>query len=101
MKAEKNNWVQIYNVILNPEERAQHLPQATKEVPLEMWVNGFALHEAEIGEKISVKTLSGRTVEGELVNIFPNYKISFGKHVPEVMEINNRLKKYLSEGDNS
>ncbi|MGO1713197.1 MAG: 2-amino-4-oxopentanoate thiolase subunit OrtA, partial [Senegalia sp. (in: firmicutes)] len=47
--AKKGEWVRIYNVVLEANERAQQVPDDTKKVPLEMWDKGFLLEkEAEI-----------------------------------------------------
>ena len=70
MTANKGDWVQIYNVLLEPSERAAQIPEDTKRVPFEMRVNGFVLNNAQIGSIVSVKTLAGRIVEGKLIRIF-------------------------------
>jgi 2-amino-4-ketopentanoate thiolase alpha subunit len=98
MTANKGDWVQIYNVLLEPAERAVQIPEDTKKVPFEMRVNGFAQNDAQIGSIVRVKTLSGRIVEGKLIRIFPNYELSYGKHVPEVSQISGRLRTFFYEG---
>ncbi len=100
MKINKGDWVQVYNVLLKPEERAPQVPEDTKKVPFEMRVNGYAQKNAEIGETISIKTLSGRIVEGRLVRRFPSYELSFGNHVQEVSQISQGLKTFLFGGNN-
>ncbi|HEY8363243.1 MAG TPA: 2-amino-4-oxopentanoate thiolase subunit OrtA, partial [Tissierellaceae bacterium] len=52
-KAVKNDWVEVENVVLKPEERAAHLPEDTKATPLMMWTKGFLIDdEAEIGDEV-------------------------------------------------
>ncbi|NLN48130.1 MAG: 2-amino-4-ketopentanoate thiolase [Clostridiales bacterium] len=98
--AKKGDWVQIHQIVLKPEERAEHLPADTKEVPLELWVKGFAQHDAKIGEEIEIKTVTGRTVVGELFAINPRYVHDFGNYVPELTKVDMQLKDELFGGEN-
>ena len=36
-KAKKNDWVEIENLVLTPDERAPQVPDDTKATPLMMW----------------------------------------------------------------
>jgi len=98
-KANKGDWVQIYQCVLKPEERAPQIPDDTKLVPLELWVKGFITSEAEVGELVEIKTVTGRLVKGELKALFPYYTHSFGKCVPELLEIDKQLKSILYGGN--
>ena len=98
--AKKGDWVQIHQIVLKPEERAEHLPEDTKKVPLELWVKGFAQHEAKIGENIEIETVTGRKIIGELFAINPRYIHDFGDYVPELTKIDMQLKNELFGGDN-
>jgi len=100
MKANKGDWVKIHSIVLTPEQRAPQVPEDTKKVPLETWVKGYLLSDGLIGEKVSVKTYTGRTVEGTLVEIAPTYDHSFGNNVPELLEIGTQLREILFGGDN-
>nr|WP_073026091.1 2-amino-4-oxopentanoate thiolase subunit OrtA [Lutispora thermophila] len=94
MKAKKNYWVEIENLVLKPNERASHLPEDTKATPLMMWIKGFLMDdEADIGDEVSVKTLSGRIVKGRLVDINPRHVHDFGNPVHELLEIGMELKE--------
>lgn len=95
----KGEWVKIHDIILHPSERAPNLPSDTKEVPLEFWVNGFLDHDAEMGEKVEITTLSGRKVQGILVEVNPKYTHDFGEPISELLKIGPKLKKMLEEGD--
>lgn len=99
MKAKKGDWVKIYNIVLTPEERALQVPEDTKKVPLEMWVKGFLKEEAEVGEDVKVTTMTGREVEGKLVEVNPTFTHSFGNHVPELLQIGIQLKGILFGGE--
>jgi len=95
----KGSWVRIYDVVLESTERSPNLPEDTKKVPLEMWNKGFLLKDAEIGEQVSVKTLTSRIVKGKLLEENPTYTHSFGKFVPEILPIGRQLREILQGGD--
>ncbi len=91
----KGMWVQIHNIILEPEERAEQVPEDTKKVPLEMWVKGYLKEDCKIGEECEIKTITGRYVVGKLVGEGRRYEHDFGEFVPELNEIKVRIEKVL------
>jgi len=96
--AVKGDWVQIHRTVLPPEERAGRVPQDTKEVPLEMWMNGFLVQEgASIGDNVEINTVIGRRENGVLLKVNPGYDHSFGKTVPELLQIGTQLRSLLRE----
>ncbi len=95
----KGSWVRIYDVVLKSTERSPNLPEDTKKVPLEMWNKGFLQKDAEIGDRVTVKTLTNRLVEGKLLEENPTYTHSFGKFVPEILPIGRQLKDILRGGE--
>lgn len=100
LKAIKGDWVQIHSIVLKPEERTGKIPEDTKEVPLEMWVKGFLNSDSEVGDKVSVITLTGRRVEGELVEVNPRYIHNFGEeYVPELLEIDMQIRNIVKAGE--
>jgi hypothetical protein len=99
MKAKKGEWVKVHSIVLQPEERAPQVPDDTKKVPLETWVKGFLTDEASLGDTVTVKTYTGRLVEGTLVEIAPTFKHSFGENVPELLQIGIQLREILFGGD--
>ena len=101
MKAKKGDWVKIYSVVLTPEQRAPQVPDDTKKVPLETWVKGYLLEDAKLNDWVSVKTYTGRKVEGKLVEIAPSYNHSFGNNIPELLEIGTQLREILFGGDSN
>ncbi len=96
--AKKGDYVNVYNVILTPEQRAPQVPDDTKKVPLEMWVRGFLTEDANINDQVTVKTITGRLVKGKLVEENQTYRHSFGEHVPEIFQIGLQLKSILFGG---
>lgn len=92
----KNTWVEVKNIILDPENRSNQLPNDTKKVPYEMKVRGFLANDAYINETVNIKTLSGRLVKGELVQSHPGYNHSFGPPVKELLHIGEEEKSILN-----
>ena len=91
----KGSWVQIRKVVLNPDERAMNLPEATKMVPLLLWVKGYLLKDAEISDTVKIKTVTGRIEEGELLTVNPSYMHTYGNFIPEIKEIDSIVKDML------
>jgi len=96
-RAIKNTWVEIGGVVLQKDERAPNLPDDTKQVPLEMRVKGFLLHDAEKGAEAEIITPSGRTVRGILTEINPVYAHMFGRPIPELSPIAGEIRAILRE----
>jgi len=101
MRAIKGDWVLIHNIVLDPSNRAPQVPEDTKSVPLEMWVKGFIQSDANIGDEVKVTTITGREVEGKLIEVNPYYKHDYGKFVPEILEIGLQVKEVLFGGDSN
>lgn len=80
--ASAGTWGRIHRVELAPGERAPDGPEETRAVPFELWVNGWLLHDAQIGDLASLQTASGRVVQGTLVELEPGYSHSFGPPPP-------------------
>jgi hypothetical protein len=91
----KNSWVRIHSIILEPGERAPQVPEDTKKVPLEMWVKGWLLEDAEIGGTAAVRTLTGRRETGTLLEENPSYGHGFGDLVPELLLIGARTRELV------
>lgn len=99
-KARKNDWVRIHNVIFEPEERAPQVPEDTKKVPLELWVKGYLVDEqAEVGDMVTIKTVTGRLVNGRLIEIEPSFDHDFGSYVKELAYIGPQLRELLKGGE--
>lgn len=98
-QAQKGDWVQIFKVILEPEERAPGLPPETAKVPLTMKVKGFLIEKsARPGDYASIQTVTGRIVEGELIAVNPPYAVDYGHPQPELLTIGLEARKMLKEG---
>lgn len=97
--ATKGTWVQIEKTLLLSEERSSTLPDVTKKTPFSMWVKGFLLFDALLGDECSIETVTGRHETGKLVRIEPSYEHNFGTFVPELLEIDKIVKNELFGGD--
>ncbi len=93
----KGTWVQIHAILLEPGERADNLPEDTKKTPLQMWDKGFLVKDAEIGDRVEVRTAVGRTISGSLVAAEPAFHHDFGDFVPEILIIGEIIKATLGE----
>lgn len=97
--AKKGDWVRIHKVVLPAAERTAKLPDDTKKVDFEMWVKGALMNEtAEIGDTVQVETAVGRIEEGTLIEVGPYYTHSYGKFVPEIIEIDKKLRGIMDFG---
>ncbi|HDQ14241.1 MAG TPA: 2-amino-4-ketopentanoate thiolase [Sediminispirochaeta sp.] len=97
-KARKGDWVRIQRTVLEPGERAEHIPEDTRKVPLEMWAKGFLLdEEARVGEVVEIETGIGRRMKGIMESINPGYRHSFGETVPELLKIGRQLRAWRWE----
>lgn len=94
-EAKKGDWVRIHAVVLRAEERTAKLPSDTQKCDLEMWTKGFLLEDANIGDEVMIETAVGRKTKGTLVEVHPYYRHSYGKFVPEIIEIDKQLREIM------
>ncbi|MCL5047052.1 MAG: 2-amino-4-oxopentanoate thiolase subunit OrtA [Actinobacteria bacterium] len=97
MGGRPGDWAQVYQVVLQPGERAPQVPDDTQRVPLELRVKGFLKEEARVGEQATVVTVTGREATGELLAINPPYGHDFGRPVPELLKIGIELRAILRD----
>ncbi len=57
MTLKKGDYVEIKITILNPIERAENLPQDTKNLPYEGKIRGYLTCDGEIGKRLKLKLL--------------------------------------------
>ena len=88
----RNTWVRIHKIVLRPEERATNIPEETKKVPLEMWVKGYLLDNANMGDEVDIRTVTGRVERGRLIEVYPAYEHSYGQFIEELLEIDEQVK---------
>lgn len=91
----KGTWVEIEEVVLTPEERSNSIPEETKKTPLMVWIRGNCLSDCNIGDIVKVKTLTGRILQGKVVEEKPGYDYGFGKYVEEIAFIGKQAREML------
>ena len=64
-----------------------------------MWTKGFLQEDAEIGDEVTVITAANRVEKGTLIEVGPYYTHSYGKFVPEIVEIDKQLREIMFGGD--
>ncbi|MEW9095747.1 MAG: 2-amino-4-oxopentanoate thiolase subunit OrtA [Clostridiaceae bacterium] len=94
---EKGTWVEIEEIVLRPEDRAENIPKETRRTPLKCWIRGNCLNDCGIGEEVEVETIVGRVVKGKVVEVEPGYYHSFGRYVKEVEYIGKQARKLIEQ----
>jgi hypothetical protein len=95
-QARRGDWVQIYRLILPAGERAPQVPAETAGVPLEMWVKGFLEEkQAGVGTEVTIRSLTGRLLQGKLVDVKPHYEVNYGSPQIELLTIGTELRTIL------
>ncbi len=98
-KIKKGSWVQIEQTLLEPGERAPQVPKETQQTPLKLWVKGYLQEDAEIGERVRIKTIIGRRLEGKLLAENPRYEHDFGRPIPELLSVGKEFRKIIDGGE--
>jgi len=96
-QVEKGSWVEIHCVVLAPHERAPHLPEDTKQVPLDMRVKGFLTMDAVVGEEVDIVTPAGRRLRGVLSEVNPPYAHGFGAPIAELSTVGGEVRSLLRQ----
>jgi hypothetical protein len=93
----KGTYVQIHDNLLAPGERAVGIPEETAQTPLQFWVKGFLLADANQGEAVEIETKAGRVMKGTLVAVNPPYEHNFARPTPELITISEELREFLGQ----
>ncbi|WP_026894939.1 2-amino-4-oxopentanoate thiolase subunit OrtA [Clostridiisalibacter paucivorans] len=97
-KAKRGDWVEIEQILLEANKRADNLPEETKKVPLIQWFKGYLLNDrAELNDEVEIETLIGRKVKGKLSEINPKHVHNFGESIKELMDVGIELRKEIEE----
>ena len=89
------SWVEISAIVLEPNQRAPHIPDDTKRVPLELRVKGFLVAPAALGDEAEVVTAAGRKIRGILTAVNPAYSHGFGAPIPALSVIGGQVRVLL------
>ncbi|MDL2212159.1 2-amino-4-ketopentanoate thiolase [Erysipelotrichaceae bacterium OttesenSCG-928-M19] len=88
----KGTFVRIEKTILEAEERTSKIPDDTKAVPFKMWTKGILQNDCKMNEEATIITMANRKDTGKLVEVDPMYELNYGEFLPEMIEIDLRLK---------
>jgi hypothetical protein len=94
---DKDTWVEIHRIVLQPGKRSPQVPEDTRLVPLEMRVKGFLLEPAAMGAEVEIVTPAGRQLQGILTAVNPAYTHTFGCPLPELSAIGGEVRSMLRE----
>ena len=98
MAAKKGDWVRIHSILMEAGSRAPGIPDDTSKVPYELWDKGFLISDkAEIGEEVEIETITGRKINGILLEANPSYDHDFGEFIPEILMIDKQLKEIMGK----
>ena len=95
----KGDWVQVENIVLPAGQRAPQVPEDTQACDLKLWVKGIIQQDAEMGEEVEIKTVTGRMAKGILCGVSPRYIHDYGEFQPELLKVELQLKEILFGGD--
>ncbi len=91
MLIKKGAYVRIRKNILPPGKRAKGIPEDTTKVPFKCWIKGRLLEEGELYEEARIQTATGRVVTGEIKEVEPRHKHSYGDHVDEILTMRETI----------
>lgn len=96
MLAIKGDWVLIEQVFLPADQRQLHIPQDTQTTDFTLRIKGFLINEkCIVGDACAIRTKTGRTIKGMLIDILPGYSHSFGEFLVETVYIEQQLRDLL------
>ena len=93
----KGTWVEIKSTILEVGQRASTVPEDTAKTPLNMWVKGYLVNDAKLGELTTITTATGRIESGILEAVEPVTRLDFGQHIPEIAQISKQVRMEVSK----
>jgi len=91
----KGTYIEVEEIVLYPNERASHLPEDTKAVPLKVWRRGFCQNDCKVGEEAEIITVTGRSAKGIVTLEKPKYTHDFGEYVEEIENIGKQARDIL------
>jgi hypothetical protein len=96
MLARQGQWVLIEQIFLTAGRRQEKIPHDTQMTDFRLRIKGFLLDEkCVVGDNCFIQTKTGRTIQGMLVDIMPDYHHSFGDYLPETEYIEQQLRELL------
>jgi hypothetical protein len=86
-KIQKGTWVEVERPL--PSEGRRLLdrgPGPAKQAVETLRIAGFLLEDAELGQQVRVRTVTGKVFQGKLRIQSPGYGASFSHAVPELLK---------------
>ncbi len=84
----KGTWVEVERTMLGGGRRvAGRLEDPTQVAAYSVRVSGFLLEDAELGQQVRIRTITGKLHVGKLRIQSPSYGHSFAHTVPELVKI--------------
>ncbi|HEY7590482.1 MAG TPA: 2-amino-4-oxopentanoate thiolase subunit OrtA [Candidatus Limnocylindrales bacterium] len=91
------SWVEITQVVLRAGNRAPNVPADTAATDFVARIRGFLVESAPLGAHVTVRTLLGREVSGELAAVNPRNPADFGNPVPELLRLGLAARQALEK----
>lgn len=82
-------------MVLRAGERAPNVPDDTTRVDFVARIRGFLTADAALGESATIRTLTGRSVEGVLTTLEPRNPADFGNPIPELLRLGADARERL------
>lgn len=90
-------WTEVEWVVLEPVDRSAGAPEDTRAQRYVARCRGLAA-DPVMGETARIRTPSGRTLQGRVVDVNPGYHHGFGRPLPEWTRMRQGLRE-LIDGD--
>jgi len=85
-KIPKGTWVEVERTLVSADRRLPVRTLDPAKLPSYMVrVSGFLLEDADLGQQVRIRTITGKVHIGKLRIQSPSYGHSFGHTVPELM----------------
>lgn len=89
----------IQTVVFPAGQRAPQVPQDTALTPFLAFTKGWLTKDAQSGDQVTVRTMSGREAQGMLTSRQLAPAHDYGDYVPELQEIHLQVRDLLFGGD--
>lgn len=89
--------VRIRVTHLHAGERIGRIPEDTADTPLVSYQTGWLLEPSTPGATSRIRTETGRTVEGELIDTAPEFTHSFGLRGDALQTVRRHIQEWKSQ----
>ena len=99
IRFKQGEYAVVQEVVLPVGQRAPQVPEDTASTPMLAFTRGWLEQAARAGDRVAVKTMSGRRVEGVLTNLPLAPTHGYGDFIPELQVIHRQVRALLFGGD--